>query len=1141
MPKRQDIDAILIIGAGPIVIGQACEFDYSGTQACKALREEGYRIILVNSNPATIMTDPELADATYIEPITPEIVAKIIEKERKDRPNDKLVLLPTMGGQTALNTALSLEKMGVLEKHGVEMIGANAAAIDKAEDRDLFRTAMDHIGLPTPASAFVNTTELKRQFGEEEKSHFSGKGTKETLQKSWDAGEQFRREKHRLVAQMQALEAYQTTSLPAIIRPSFTMGGQGGGIAYTLDELYEIVLTGVEASPTNEVLVEESVLGWKEFEMEVVRDKADNCIIICSIENIDPMGVHTGDSITVAPALTLTDKEYQMMRNASIAVLREIGVETGGSNVQFAVNPEDGRLVVIEMNPRVSRSSALASKATGFPIASVAARLAVGYTLDELDNDITGGATPASFEPSIDYVVTKIPRFAFEKFGAASDTLTTSMKSVGEVMAIGRSFTESLQKALRGLETGLDGLDEIWIEGYDQNATSDEDIRENRDSIRAALGTPKPDRLLKVAQAMRMGTDLEEIHRFCKIDPWFLEQMQEIIDMETRVQAHGLPKDAENLRMLKSMGFSDARLAKLTNTTEAAIATARTEQDVHPVYKRIDTCAAEFASPTAYMYSTYENSFAGKMSTETQISNRKKVMILGGGPNRIGQGIEFDYCCCHAAFALADAGLESIMVNCNPETVSTDYDTSDRLYFEPLTGEDVLEIIRVEQTKGDFLGVIVQFGGQTPLGLANRLEAAGVPILGTSPDKIDLAEDRDRFQKFLNDLNLKQPINGIARSVEQARVIVKEVGYPVVIRPSYVLGGRAMEIVRDDNQFERYITEAVVVSGDTPVLIDSYLTNAIEVDVDCICDGDTAYVAGIMEHIEEAGIHSGDSACSLPTHTLDDKTLDELELQTKTMAMALGVVGLMNVQFAIKDGTIYVLEVNPRASRTVPFVAKSIGAPIARIAARVMAGEKLDEIIPIRPNSRDLKHIAVKEAVFPFARFPGVDTLLGPEMRSTGEVMGLDRDYAMALAKAQLGASNDLPKEGTVFISVKGDDKQRLVASAKKLQALGFKLLATGGTCNHLNDNGIDCERINKVLEGRPHIEDAIRNRQVDLIFNTTLGAKALSDSRSLRHAALMNKVPYYTTVSGSIAATDAIEAISNGEITVSPLQDYFS
>ncbi|MEP1209343.1 MAG: carbamoyl-phosphate synthase large subunit [Rhizobiaceae bacterium] len=1141
MPKRQDIDAILIIGAGPIVIGQACEFDYSGTQACKALRAEGYRIVLVNSNPATIMTDPELADATYIEPITPAIVAKIIEKERADHPDEKLVLLPTMGGQTALNTALSLERMGVLEKHGVEMIGADAAAIDKAEDRDLFRTAMDKIGLATPASAFVNTSDLKKQFAADEKEHFAQNGDRDKLQKAWDTGEQYRRERHRITAQMQALDAFETTGLPAIVRPSFTMGGQGGGIAYTLDELYEIVLSGVEASPTNEVLVEESVLGWKEFEMEVVRDKVDNCIIVCSIENVDPMGVHTGDSITVAPALTLTDKEYQVMRNASIAVLREIGVETGGSNVQFAVNPADGRLVVIEMNPRVSRSSALASKATGFPIAKVAARLAVGYTLDELENDITGGATPASFEPSIDYVVTKIPRFAFEKFGAASDTLTTSMKSVGEVMAIGRTFAESFQKALRGLETGLDGLDEIWIDGFDSKADSEEGHKENRNAIRAALGTPKPDRLLKVAQAMRVGTSLEEIHAFCRIDPWFLEQMQEIIDMEARVAAHGLPQDASNMRALKSMGFSDKRLAQLSGGTAADVAKARADLDVHPVYKRIDTCAAEFASPTAYMYSTYETPFAGSLRSEAGISDAKKVMILGGGPNRIGQGIEFDYCCCHAAFALADAGYESIMVNCNPETVSTDYDTSDRLYFEPLTAEDVLEIIRTEQSKGEFMGVIVQFGGQTPLGLAHDLEAAGVPILGTSPDKIDLAEDRDRFQNFLNELDLKQPVNGIARSVDEAREIVKQVGYPVVIRPSYVLGGRAMEIVRDDAQFERYISEAVVVSGDTPVLIDSYLTNAIEVDVDCLSDGSSTYVCGIMEHIEEAGIHSGDSACSLPTHSLDAAMLDELERQTSAMALALGVVGLMNVQYAIKDGVIYVLEVNPRASRTVPFVAKTIGVPIARNAARIMAGESLDELLPNRPNSRELEHIAVKEAVFPFARFPGVDTLLGPEMRSTGEVMGLDRDYAMAFAKAQLGASNDLPKEGTVFISVKGDDKARILESARKLQGLGFNILATGGTQRYLAERGVDCERVNKVLEGRPHIEDAIRNRQVDIIFNTTEGQQALSDSRSLRQAALLNKVPYYTTVSGSIAATDAIEAMVNDDITVSPLQDYFT
>ncbi|MEL6966921.1 MAG: carbamoyl-phosphate synthase large subunit [Pseudomonadota bacterium] len=1141
MPKRSDIDAILIIGAGPIVIGQACEFDYSGTQACKALRAEGYRIVLVNSNPATIMTDPDMADATYIEPITPEVVAKIIARERAAHPDEKLVLLPTMGGQTALNTALSLEKMGVLEEHGVEMIGAKAAAIDKAEDRELFREAMDKIGLATPRSAFVNTSDLKKAFDAEREAHFDQGGDAVKLQKAWDAGEQLRTERHRLTAQMQALDAVATTGLPAIIRPSFTMGGQGGGIAYTLDELYEIVLSGVEASPTNEVLVEESVLGWKEFEMEVVRDKADNCIIICSIENVDPMGVHTGDSITVAPALTLTDKEYQIMRNASIAVLREIGVETGGSNVQFAVNPEDGRLVVIEMNPRVSRSSALASKATGFPIAKVAARLAVGYTLDELDNDITAGATPASFEPSIDYVVTKIPRFAFEKFTAASDTLTTSMKSVGEVMAIGRTFAESLQKALRGLETGLDGLDEIQIEGF----SDDPENHDNKNAIRKALGTPKPDRLLKVAQAMRTGASLDMIHDSCRIDPWFLERMREIIDMEARVKTHGLPQDEENMRALKAMGFSDARLAKLANASEAQVQAARAALAVHPVYKRIDTCAAEFASPTAYMYSTYEKPFAGAPRSETQVSAAKKVMILGGGPNRIGQGIEFDYCCCHAAFALADIGLESIMVNCNPETVSTDYDTSDRLYFEPLTAEDVLEIIRVEQEKGTFLGVIVQFGGQTPLKLAQALTEAGVPILGTSPDAIDLAEDRDRFQALLHDLALTQPKNGIARSVEEARTIIEEVGYPSVIRPSYVLGGRGMEIVRDPAHFERYITEAVVVSGDSPVLIDSYLTNAIEVDVDCLCDDGTGeakdvYVCGIMEHIEEAGIHSGDSACSLPTHSLDDATLAELERQTVAMARALGVIGLMNVQYAIKDGVIYVLEVNPRASRTVPFVAKTIGAPIARLAARMMAGEKLATILPVRPDAKALSHIAVKEAVFPFARFPGVDTLLGPEMRSTGEVMGLDKDYAMAFAKAQLGAGNKMPTSGTVFISVKGDDKQRILPAAKQLVDLGFDVLATRGTQAVLEEHGVPSTRINKVLEGRPHAEDAIKNRQVDLIFNTTMGAKALSDSRSLRQSALMNKVPYFTTVSGCLAVTNAIEAMVKGDMTVQPLQSYF-
>ncbi len=1133
MPKRTDISSILIIGAGPIVIGQACEFDYSGTQACKALRDEGYRIILVNSNPATIMTDPDMADATYIEPITPEIVAKIIEKERPD------ALLPTMGGQTALNCALSLKKLGTLDKFGVEMIGADAAAIDKAEDRDLFRTAMHNIGLATPRSEFVNTSDLKKRFLDEYTSNCSqlkGETDLVNFEAEWEKGEISRREEHRLVAQLQALKASQITGLPAIVRPSFTMGGQGGGIAYTLEELYELVLGGVEASPTNEVLVEESVLGWKEFEMEVVRDKADNCIIICSIENVDPMGVHTGDSITVAPALTLSDKEYQMMRDASIAVLREIGVETGGSNVQFAVNPQDGRLVVIEMNPRVSRSSALASKATGFPIAKVAARLAVGYTLDELENDITGGATPASFEPSIDYVVTKIPRFAFEKFAETSDILTTSMKSVGEVMAIGRTFAESLQKALRGLETGLSGLDEVEIEGLGAG--------DDKNAIRAALSTPRPDRLLKVAQAMRVGASLEEIHKLCRVDPWFLDQIAEIIKVEDRVKFHGLPSDAQNLAMLKSMGFSDKRLADLANTTAKNVTELRSKLNIHPVYKRIDTCAAEFASPTAYMYSTYEIPFAGESVSEAAPSDRRKVMILGGGPNRIGQGIEFDYCCCHAAFALADAGLESIMVNCNPETVSTDYDTSDRLYFEPLTFEDVMEVIRVEQSRGQFLGIIVQFGGQTPLNLANALEDAGVPILGTSPDAIDLAEDRDRFQKLLHDLDLKQPENGIARSVDEARKIVGEIGYPVVIRPSYVLGGRAMEIVRDDRQFEKYISEAVIVSGDTPVLIDTYLTNAIEVDVDCICDGSEVFICAIMEHIEEAGIHSGDSACSLPSHSLTDDILDELERQSREMALALDVGGLMNAQYAIKNDVIYVLEVNPRASRTVPFVAKTIGAPVAKIATRVMTGSKLSDTFNTyggEPQSRSLAHVAVKEAVFPFARFPGVDTLLGPEMRSTGEVMGIDMEFATAYAKAQLGASNKLPQKGNLFVSVRDGDKKPILPIIQIMTAQGFKVIATGGTQRYLSDNGIECERINKVLEGRPHIQDAIQNSQVQLVINTTKGSRARSDSRSIRQAALMNRVPYVTTLAGAMATAQAIAALNKDTPIVRPLQEYFN
>ena len=1078
MPKRTDIKSILIIGAGPIIIGQACEFDYSGTQACKALKEEGYRIILVNSNPATIMTDPELADATYIEPITPEVVAKIIEKERPD------ALLPTMGGQTALNTALALDEMGVLEKFNVEMIGAKRDAIAKAEDRQLFRDAMDKIGLESPRSLAAHNME-------------------------------------------EAMAGLEMVGLPAIIRPSFTMGGTGGGIAYNKQEFTEIVERGLDASPTTEVLIEESVLGWKEYEMEVVRDKADNCIIICSIENVDPMGVHTGDSITVAPALTLTDKEYQIMRNASIAVLREIGVETGGSNVQFAVNPKDGRLVVIEMNPRVSRSSALASKATGFPIAKVAARLAVGYTLDELQNDITR-VTPASFEPTIDYVVTKIPRFAFEKFAGAEPILGTAMKSVGEAMAIGRTFQESLQKALRSLETGLSGLDDVTVPGMGEG--------DDKNAIRAALGRPTPDRLLVIAQAMRLGMPLDQIHAACSYEPWFLEQMQEIIDAEAEVIAKGLPSDKASFRRLKSMGFSDARLAKLAGKEEDEVRKLRRDLEVRPVFKRIDTCAAEFESLTPYMYSTYETDFAGRADCESDPSDRKKAIILGGGPNRIGQGIEFDYCCCHAAFALDEIGIESIMVNCNPETVSTDYDTSDRLYFEPLTAEDVLELIDVETSKGTLAGVIVQFGGQTPLKLANDLERAGVPILGTSPDMIDLAEDRDRFKALLERLNLRQPPNGIARSGAEAVAIAERIGYPVVIRPSYVLGGRAMEIVRDTAHLERYINEAVVVSGKSPVLIDLYLRDAIEVDVDALCDGKDVFVCGIMEHIEEAGVHSGDSACSLPPYSLPKETIKEIEEQTRAMALALNVGGLMNVQYAVQDGTIYVLEVNPRASRTVPFVAKVIGDPIAKIAAKIMAGESLASfnLKPFRYH-----HVAVKEAVFPFARFPGVDTLLGPEMRSTGEVMGLDKSFAVAFAKSQIAGGTKVPTSGTAFISVKDADKDKILGPCRKLLELGFKLIATGGTARYLKEKGLEVGTINKVLEGRPHIVDEIKNGDVQLLLNTTEGAKAIEDSKSLRRAALMMKVPYYTTVAGARAAVLGIEAIINGQLEVDSLQAY--
>ncbi len=1160
MPKRQDIKSILIIGAGPIVIGQACEFDYSGTQAVKALKEEGYRVILVNSNPATIMTDPGLADATYVEPITPEVVAKIIAKERPD------ALLPTMGGQTALNTALSLKRMGVLDRYNVEMIGAKPAAIDMAEDRALFREAMTRIGLETPKSMLANATEIKdadRKTHEaarnELKARLSGPELDKALdelENQWNLGETDRKQRYMAHAMAIAAQALDVVGLPAIIRPSFTMGGTGGGIAYNRSEFYEIINSGLDASPTTEVLIEESVLGWKEYEMEVVRDKADNCIIVCSIENIDPMGVHTGDSITVAPALTLTDKEYQIMRNASIAVLREIGVETGGSNVQFAVNPADGRLVVIEMNPRVSRSSALASKATGFPIAKIAAKLAVGYTLDELENDITGGATPASFEPSIDYVVTKIPRFAFEKFPGAEPTLTTAMKSVGEVMAIGRTFAESLQKALRGLETGLTGLDEIEIPGLGQG--------DDKNAIRAAIGTPTPDRLRMVAQALRLGMSPEEVHEGCKIDPWFIAQFKAITDMEARVREHGLPQDAENLRTLKAMGFSDARLASLSGKRPKEVAELRNGLGVRPVFKRIDTCAAEFASPTAYMYSTYETPFVGALRSEAEVSDRKKVVILGGGPNRIGQGIEFDYCCCHAAFALKDAGFEAIMINCNPETVSTDYDTSDRLYFEPLTAEDVIEILRAEQEKGEVVGVIVQFGGQTPLKLAEALEKNGIPILGTAPDMIDLAEDRDRFQKLLMKLDLNQPNNGIAYSVEQARLVATEIGFPLVVRPSYVLGGRAMQIIHSESMLQSYLLDTVpglvpedikqrypndktgqinTLLGKNPLLFDSYLTNAIEVDVDALCDGENVFVSGIMEHIEEAGIHSGDSACSLPSRSFSPELLDELERQTTAMAKALNVGGLMNVQYAIKDGTIYVLEVNPRASRTVPFVAKTIGAPIAKIAARIMTGEKLDDAIAAygkKPDPRNLKHIAVKEAVFPFARFPGVDTLLGPEMRSTGEVIGLDTDFALAFAKSQLGASVELPRDGTVFVSVRDEDKARVLPAILILTQIGFKVLATGGTQRFLAENGIPAVKINKVLEGRPHIEDAIRNRQVQLVINTTDGNKAISDSKSLRRAALMQKVPYYTTMAGALAAAEAIRALKSGQLEVRPLQSYF-
>ena len=1076
MPKRTDIKSILIIGAGPIIIGQACEFDYSGTQAVKALKAEGYRIILVNSNPATIMTDPELADATYVEPITPEIVARIIEKERPD------AVLPTMGGQTALNTALALAKDGTLEKYNVQLIGADAKAIDKAEDRLKFRDAMDKIGLESPKSRIAHTVE-------------------------------------------EALAALEFVGLPSIIRPSFTMGGTGGGIAYNREEFIHIVTGGLDASPTTEVLVEESVLGWKEYEMEVVRDKADNAIIVCSIENIDPMGVHTGDSITIAPALTLTDKEYQIMRNASIAVLREIGVETGGSNVQYAVNPKDGRLVVIEMNPRVSRSSALASKATGFPVAKVAALLAVGYTLDEVMNDITG-ATPASFEPTIDYIVTKIPRFAFEKFKGAQNLLGTAMKSVGEVMAIGRNWQESVQKALRGLETGLTGFDELE---HLAGATIEE--------IEAALSRPTPDRLLVAADALRAGMSVDRIHQIAKFDPWFLRQMQELVQEEATVKANGLPTSADGFRHLKSLGFSDARLAKLAGTSEAEVSRARRALNVRPVFKRIDTCAGEFAAKTPYMYSSYEAPSFGEPDCESHPTAERKIVILGGGPNRIGQGIEFDYCCCHACFALDDAGYETIMVNCNPETVSTDYDTSDRLYFEPLTAEDVLEILHTEMQNGELVGVIVQLGGQTPLKLAQALQDAGIPILGTSPDSIDLAEDRERFAALITELGLKQPDNGIARSAEEAVRVAETIGYPVLMRPSYVLGGRAMEIVDTLAQLETYIRKAVVVSGSSPVLIDRYLRDAIEVDVDAVADGDTVFVAGVLQHIEEAGVHSGDSACSLPPYSLTDDIIAEIERQTDVLARALKVKGLMNVQFAVKDGDVYLIEVNPRASRTVPFTAKATGIPVAKIAARVMAGEKLASF-DLSPRNVG-NHIAVKEAVFPFARFPGVDPVLGPEMKSTGEVMGIDADFATAFAKSQLAASTVLPQTGRVFISVKDSDKPQIIDAARDLVSLGFELVATSGTELVLKAAGIPVTAVNKVAEGRPHIVDRIKDSEIALIFNTTEGLQSLKDSQSIRASALYGRVPYYTTAPASRAAVAAIAAMRLHRLEVRPLQSY--
>ena len=1068
MPRRTDIESVLIIGAGPIVIGQACEFDYSGAQACKALREEGFRVVLVNSNPATIMTDPDMADAVYIEPINWRTLEQVIKRERPD------ALLPTMGGQTALNCALDLVREGVLEKYGVQMIGATREAIDKAEDRDLFRQAMRKIGLDMPRSAIAHSLE----------------------------------EAHQVQAQI---------GFPAIIRPSFTMGGSGGGIAYNPEEFEEICTRGLDLSPTSELLIEESALGWKEYEMEVVRDHRDNCIIVCSIENLDPMGIHTGDSITVAPAQTLTDKEYQIMRDASLAVLREIGVDTGGSNVQFAINPEDGRMIIIEMNPRVSRSSALASKATGFPIAKVAAKLAVGFTLDELRNEITGGATPASFEPTIDYVVTKIPRFAFEKFPQAPDRLTTQMKSVGEVMAIGRTFQESFQKALRGLETGKDGLDEVL--------KPDLDAEDVKSKLRHEIREAGAERIWYLAEGMRRGMSVEEAHEVTRIDPWFLDQIAELLELEQAVREGGLESlDAERLRHLKRKGFSDRRLGKLVGSDEHEVRRRRHEMGVRPVFKRVDTCAAEFATNTAYMYSTYEE------ECEADPSDRRKIMVLGGGPNRIGQGIEFDYCCVHAAFAMRDDGYETIMVNCNPETVSTDYDTSDRLYFEPLTLEDVLEIIDREKPTG----VIVQYGGQTPLKLARDLEAAGAPIIGTSPDSIDLAEDRERFQRLVEELGLKQPPNRTAVEDEQAVRLAEEIGYPLVVRPSYVLGGRAMEIVYQEEDLRRYMREAVSVSNDSPVLLDRFLDDAIEVDVDAICDGRDVLIGGIMEHIEQAGVHSGDSACSLPPYTLSAAIQDRMREQIRNLALSLKVVGLMNTQFAIKDNEIYLLEVNPRASRTVPFVSKATGLQLAKVAARCMVGVTLQaqgvtrEVIP--------ENYFVKEAIFPFIKFPGVDTLLGPEMKSTGEVMGVGRTFGEAFAKALEGGGDLLPRSGRALLSVRIADQNRAALVARDLKALGFELFATSGTCKAIRAQGVDCERVNKVAEGRPHIIDMIKNDGFDLIINTTEGKKAIEDSAEIRRRALQHKVSYSTTMSGGEAICLALRQADTA--SVNRLQD---